>query len=64
MISVIEVAAAPQEGKINEKTKLPKQIHFLICESCFWCASRIDDYVFSECPTCNTSMVKSMPIFL
>jgi predicted RNA-binding Zn-ribbon protein involved in translation (DUF1610 family) len=43
------------------ETKLPKLIHFLICESCFWCASRIDDYALFECPTCNTSMVKSMP---
>ena len=63
MISVIEVAAAPEEAKINEKTKLPNQIHFLICESCYWCASLLDDHIFSECPTCSTCMVKSMPVF-
>jgi len=39
MISVIETAAP--EAKINKKIKLPKQIHFLICDSCFWCASCI-----------------------
>jgi hypothetical protein len=61
MISVIETAAP--DSKINKKIKLRKQIHFLICDSCFWCASRIDDHAASECPTCNTSMVKSMPVF-
>jgi hypothetical protein len=61
MISAVETAAP--EAEINEKTKLPKQIQFMICELCFWCASRIDDHVFSECPACNTCMVNSMPIF-
>jgi hypothetical protein len=51
MISVIETAA-PEEAKINEKIKLHKRIHFLICDSCFWCASCIGDSVFFECPTC------------
>jgi hypothetical protein len=61
MISVVETATP--EVKIDEKIFLPKQIHFMICESCFWCASRIDDHAISECPTCNTCMVKSMPVF-
>ena len=62
MISVIETAA-PEEAKINQKIKLHKRIHFLICDSCFWCASCINDHAASECPTCNTCMVKSMPVF-
>jgi hypothetical protein len=61
MISVIETAAAP-EAKINKKIKLRKQIHFLICDSCFWCASRIEDFVFFECLTCHT-LVKLIPVF-
>ena len=37
-------------------------LHFLICESCFWCASYIRrDASTIKCPSCNC-IVESMPI--
>src|SRR5919198_3827962 len=44
-----------------------KEIHFLICESCFWCASRlnrIEDEAISttKCPSCSNNKVESIPI--
>jgi rubrerythrin len=56
----------------NEKKRIiTKQRHFLLCESCFWCASSI--YLVSMdwiCPVCsnnnnnnnNNNKVESMPI--
>jgi len=57
----------------NEKKRIiTKQRHFLLCESCFWCASSI--YLLSMnwiCPVCNnnnndnnnySSKIESIPI--
>jgi hypothetical protein len=45
------------------KIKLPRQIHFLLCNTCYWCASEIGSKsMFSECPSCNSVEVESMPI--
>jgi hypothetical protein len=51
----------------NEKKRIiTKQRHFLLCESCFWCASSI--YLLSMdwiCPVCsnnNNNKVESIPI--
>ena len=54
----------------NEKKRIiTKQRHFLLCESCFWCASSI--YLLSMdwiCPVCNNnnnnnnSKIESIPI--
>ena len=50
----------------NEKKKriTTKQRHFLLCESCFWCASSI--YLVNMdwiCPVCNNSnKIESIPI--
>ena len=51
----------------NEKKRIiTKQRHFLLCESCFWCASSI--YLISMdwiCPVCNnnsSSKIESIPI--
>jgi hypothetical protein len=48
----------------NEKKGIiTKQRHFLLCESCFWCASSISlismDWI---CPVCNNSKIESIPI--
>jgi hypothetical protein len=51
----------------NNNTCKEKEIHFLICESCFWCASRlsrIEDEAISitKCPCCSNNRVESIPI--
>lgn len=52
-------------------TKLLKKVQkvFLICESCFWCASFYDFYgeddtsnQYARCPACGTETVESLPI--
>ena len=40
------------------------KINFLLCESCFWCASYFNGYrkEVGKCPTCGRGNVESMPI--
>jgi hypothetical protein len=47
-----------------DKNEVTDKINFLLCESCFWCASFFNVYreVVSKCPSCNSSCVESMPI--
>src|SRR5919197_3373259 len=48
----------------DDKKELSKQIHFLLCESCFWCASYISSESVSaiKCPNCYNNKIKWMPI--
>jgi MEDS: MEthanogen/methylotroph, DcmR Sensory domain len=48
----------------DDKKGLSKQIHFLLCESCFWCASYLSSKSVSvaKCPNCHDNKIKWMPI--
>ena len=48
-----------------EKIKLPMQVHFLLCQTCFWCASctDINTHIIAKCPSLNSVKLESMPIF-
>jgi rubrerythrin len=47
-----------------------KQKHFLICESCFWCASSlsspdphlINDEMSNKCPACKGNRIRVIPV--
>jgi hypothetical protein len=41
-----------------------KEIHFLLCESCFWCASclNVGKRTVTKCPSCRDARLESMPI--
>jgi hypothetical protein len=54
-----------------QDTYKEKEIHFLICESCFWCASLLrsndnnnnnNTTITKYCPSCNNNRVESIPI--
>jgi hypothetical protein len=45
-----------------------KQIHFLLCGSCYWCASCFDmqkmiKIISSVCPICVNCRIKSLLVF-
>jgi hypothetical protein len=50
------------DGEGNKE--LSKQIHFMICESCFWCASYISPKSISiaKCPNCYNNKIEWLPI--
>ena len=40
-----------------------KQIRFILCESCFWCASCLNLGIkVDQCPICNNHKVQLMPV--
>ena len=45
----------------RDKIKHPRQIHFLLCNTCYWCASDIGSKSkFTKCPSCNGVEIESM----
>lgn len=48
----------------SNETSYKQVIRFLICDSCFWCASCIalDAPAPVKCPSCNDNKVEWMPI--
>jgi len=57
-------AAAAQ---IKEDEPISRR-YFMICQTCFWCASYIDimanmeDFPYKACPACNDNRIESLPI--
>jgi hypothetical protein len=50
---------------ISEKNGIIKKIYFLICGSCFWCASYYDAgnvNKVTKCPCCDHSSIEFIPI--
>jgi hypothetical protein len=45
-----------------------KQRYFMICQTCFWCASYtgiidiMNELSFERCPICNDNKIESLPI--
>jgi hypothetical protein len=47
----------------NPNTPTRNQIDFLLCPSCYWCASCFSySEIVTRCPTCDNDNVESMPI--
>ena len=48
----------------NRDIIVAKEIHFLLCESCFWCASclNVAERTVTKCPSCTDERLVSMPI--
>lgn len=57
--------AAAAQIKENEPTS---RRYFLLCQTCFWCASYIDimgnmdDSHYKACSICNDNRIESLPI--
>ena len=49
---------------ISKEIEVSDKINFLLCESCFWCASYFNNYreVATDCPICGNKKMASMPI--
>jgi hypothetical protein len=55
---------------IEPKTRISGETYFLLCQSCFWCASyispripsRITKQVITKCPSCIGGDIESLPI--
>ena len=45
-------------------TRISKKIDFLLCNSCFWCASHLNLSIFgvNECPSCKENTIERMSL--
>ena len=61
-LGYIETTESP-----GPENKHKKQMHFLICEACFWCASALNLYFTKNescpnCPLCDGDRISAIPI--
>src|SRR5947209_426621 len=44
--------------------RISKKIDFLLCNSCFWCASHLNLSIFgvNECPSCKENTIERMSL--
>jgi hypothetical protein len=58
---------------IRPKTRISNEINFVLCQSCFWCASYLssqtlsrmataEDSLLVKCPSCLEGSIESIPI--
>jgi hypothetical protein len=59
---------------LGPKTRISDEINFVICQSCFWCASCLSSKILStiaaaedsasapKCPSCIEGNIESIPI--
>lgn len=52
-----------QKGAQQSK-RISSDIRFLICNSCFWCASQLSSQFEPACPSCGQSITESIPILV
>ena len=55
---VMKTAASPI-------ARISKKIDFLLCNSCFWCASYLNlrrSFGVIECPSCKENTIERMPL--
>lgn len=49
----------------NRAATVIKKIDFLLCNSCFWCASYLNlgsSFIVPQCPSCKENAIEWMPI--
>lgn len=68
-LSEVTIVHANTAIAINKKTTSPiarisTKIDFLLCNSCFWCASYLNlrSFGFMECPSCKENTIERMPL--
>lgn len=65
MSTTTTISHAKIESDLSERGDNNTQRYFVLCNSCFWCASymrRVNNTV--RCPSCRTEIIESMPIRL
>jgi hypothetical protein len=51
--------------KASERRSARISSYFLICQSCFWCASHFVDFdnlAIIDCPVCNDKRIEKIPV--
>jgi hypothetical protein len=64
MFNIFELRSKVDNNDIDDKKEVSRQTHFLLCQSCFWCASYLSSKSVSiaKCPNCYNNRIQWMPI--
>ena len=54
----------PGDNNGETTNAIDKRIDFLLCPSCFWCASffNFDELSFNRCPNCHNGLINQLLI--
>ncbi len=63
IISKINQALEQNNGAQKSK-RISSDVRFLICNSCFWCASQLSSQFEQTCPSCGQRITESIPILV
>jgi len=63
-VNVVDFFGADRINYDGKQEQVYKQIDFLLCESCFWCATCIDSQQkhMTRCPSCKDFRLKYLII--
>ena len=42
--------------------RITKNVRFMLCGSCYWCASYLDSREIGTCPVCRSGRVETIPV--
>ena len=57
--------ASNERREASPISRISKKIDFLLCNSCFWCASYLNlrsSFGVIECPSCKENTIERMPL--
>jgi hypothetical protein len=55
-------ARSGNSSNISSDKRITKTAHFLICDSCFWCASIFDEHYEPRCLACGSRILSAVPV--
>jgi hypothetical protein len=57
-------SSSNEETAASPRARISKKIDFLLCNSCFWCASSLNlrSFGVTECPSCDENTIERMPL--
>ena len=66
-VTILHANTALASNKKTEASTIARistKIDFLLCNSCFWCASYLNlrSFGFMECPSCKENTIERMPL--
>ena len=61
---VTTALASYEKTEASPIARISKKIDFILCNSCFWCASYLNLSSFGviECPSCKENTIERMPL--
>lgn len=67
MHNYLDYTRAIRNSRHTNKDKLQRQVYFVICESCYWCASTeriqvVTNKTVDKCPSCYDNKISIIPI--